>query len=98
MQRDVAPGQEGRLHEEVTLHAHAKERLIERGATTAEVVHTVRHGASSQAKFGRTRFVHTFTYNRKWLGRLYAKKQVEAFAQAEPDGTWLVVTVVVKFY
>ena len=82
----------------VKLHPHAKERLVERGATMAEVVHTVRHGASSQAKFGRTRFVHTFTYNRKWLGRLYSKKQLEAFAATEPDGTWLVVTVIVKFY
>jgi hypothetical protein len=83
---------------QVTLHPHAKERLMERGATMAEVVHTVRHGVSSPAKFGRTRFVHTFTYNRKWLGRRYAKKQVEAFAEPEPDGNWLVVTLIVKFY
>jgi hypothetical protein len=45
----------------VRLHPHAVQRLRERGATQAEVVYTVKHGVAAAAKFGRTRFVHTFT-------------------------------------
>ena len=40
----------------VRLHAHAIERLLERGATEEEVRATVTGGESSPAKFGRTGF------------------------------------------
>ena len=73
------------------------QRLGERGTTRDEVVYTVKHGTSSPAKFGRTRFVHTFTYGRKWLGRVYRRKRVEAFAVRDGPDDWLVITVVVKF-
>jgi hypothetical protein len=33
-----------------------------------------------------------------WRGRWYAHKQVEAYAVEEPDGCWLVITVIVKFF
>ena len=57
----------------------------------------MKYGSSSAAKFGRTKFTHTFAYNRKWLGRSYRTKVVEAFAQEVTADTWLVITVVVKF-
>jgi len=82
----------------VRLHPHAVQRLAERGATRDEVVYAVKHGTSSAAKFGRTKFVHTFVYNRKWLGTVYRSKQVEAFAVDDGKGDWLVITVVVKFF
>jgi hypothetical protein len=81
----------------VRLHPHAVQRLKERGATQAEVVYAVKHGSRSPAKFARTRFAHTFAYNRKWLGVVYRRKRVEAFAVDEGVDDWLVVTVIVKF-
>jgi Domain of unknown function (DUF4258) len=82
----------------VALHPHAVERLKERGATKAEVIYAVRHGRSTPAKFGRTCFSYRFTYNRKWLGTTYVYKKVEALAARQPDGSWLVITVIVRFF
>jgi hypothetical protein len=80
----------------VRLHAHARERLAERGATEDEVVATVEGGESSPARYGRTSFRRNFEYGAPWRGRVYATKQVEALAVDE-DG-WLVITVIVRFY
>lgn len=41
--------------------------------------------------------MHTFAYNRKWLGEVYRSKQVQAFAEAVDAEDWLVITVLVKF-
>ncbi len=81
----------------VRLHPHAAARLIERGATEAEVVNAVETGEKFSAKFGRTGFRRNFAYNGQWRGRHYATKQVEAIAVEDGDG-WLVVTVLVKFF
>jgi hypothetical protein len=80
----------------VTLHPHARARLVERGATEAEVIETVRKGERSAAKYGRTRFRRRFPFNAAWRGRQYAAKEVEAFA-VERLG-WLVITVIVRYY
>jgi len=37
----------------VRLHQHAKERLIERGATEDEVIATVKEGETFPAKYGK---------------------------------------------
>jgi hypothetical protein len=81
----------------VRLHAHARSRLIERGATEAEVFATIELGDRFPAKFGRTRFRRNFAYGRTWRGHLYAQKQVEAYAVEEAEG-WLVITVLVRFF
>jgi hypothetical protein len=80
----------------ITLHPHARARLVERGATEAEVIATVQEGETFPAKFGRTGFRRNFAYNSLWQGKPYATKQVEAIA-VEEDG-WLVITVVVRFF
>ncbi len=80
----------------ITIHPHALTRLVERGATTAEVIATVEGGEQFPAKFGRTGFRRNFAYNDLWRGRHYATKQVEAFC-AEENG-WLVITVLVRFF
>jgi hypothetical protein len=82
----------------VTLLPHAVQRLSERGANKADVIYAVRRGVQSSAKHGRTKFSHTFAYNRKWLGRAYRQKTVEAFGVIEPGGSVTVVTVIVKFH
>jgi hypothetical protein len=71
--------------------------MQERGCTRAEVEYTVKHGTRSPAKFRRTRLVHTFAYNRKWQGRIYRRKIVEAYAVEETPDRWLVITVIVKY-
>ena len=80
----------------IRLHPHAKERLAERGATEAEVIAAVREGERFPAKYGWTGFRHNFAFDAEWRGRMYATKQVEAYA-VEEEG-WLVITVLVKYF
>ena len=80
----------------VRLHPHAATRILERGATEAEVIATVEGGERFPAKLGRQGFRRNIVYNSTWRGRFYANKQVEAIAVDE-DG-WLVITVVVQFF
>lgn len=81
----------------IRLHPHARERLVERGATEPEVIATVSHGGSFPVKLGRTGFRRNFAFGAKWRGRYYANKQVIAYAVRERRG-WLVITVITKFF
>ncbi|MEG4117927.1 hypothetical protein QUA43_10690 [Microcoleus sp. N9_B4] len=69
----------------VRLHPHARSRLIERGATEAEVIATVESGTTFPAQFGRTRFRRNFSFNAEWQGKVYAMKKVEAIAASEGE-------------
>jgi hypothetical protein len=84
------------------LHAHARERLGERGATEPEVVATIEGGERFPAKFGRTGFRRNSVFDGEWLGRRYSTKQAEVYAVAKEDiakeDGWLVTTVLVKFF
>ena len=80
----------------ISIHPHALGRLAERGATSDEVIVTVKEGESFPGKFGRTGFRRNFAYNQMWRGRKYATKQIEAYAV--PENGWLVITVIVKFF
>jgi hypothetical protein len=81
----------------VRIHPHAVRRMTERGCTRPEAEYTVKHGSRAPARFGRRRFTHAFAYNRKWQGRTYRRKAVEAFAVEEAFDEWLVITVIVKY-
>jgi len=81
----------------VYLHQHAKERLIERGATEAEVIATVEKGESFPAKFGRTGFRHTFPFNGIWRSKYFTTKQLEVYAVPEGND-WLVITLITRYY
>ena len=81
----------------IQFHPHAKDRMVERGATEAEVAATVEHGERFPAKYGRTGFRRNFLFDGQWQGQRYANKQVEALAVEEPGG-WLVITVVVRYF
>jgi hypothetical protein len=80
----------------VHLHPHAQGRLIERGATEAEVIATVETGEQFPAKVGRTGFRRNFAFNGEWRGRRYATKQIEAYAVQENG--WLVITIIVRYF
>jgi uncharacterized protein YuzE len=56
----------------VQLNPHAARRLLERGATEAEVVATVENGERFPAKHGRTGFRRNFPFAGLWRGRPYA--------------------------
>ena len=81
----------------VRLHPHAKERLLERGATGEEVVLTVEHGEVFNAKYGRAGFRRNFPFDGLWRGNRYVFKQTEAYAVKE-DEDWLVITIVTRFF
>jgi hypothetical protein len=80
----------------IRFHPRAIERMIERGATEAEVISTLQSGEQFPAKFGRTGFRRNFSFEGEWQGRRYATKQLEAYA-VEENG-WLVITVVVRYF
>jgi hypothetical protein len=80
----------------IRLHPHARERLAERGATEEEVLAAVREGERFPAKYGRAGFRRNFAFDAEWRGRVYATKQVEAYAVDENG--WLVITVLVKYF
>lgn len=81
----------------VRFHQHAKERLIERGATESEITATVEQGEIFPAKYERTGFRRNFRFNDLWRDKHYATKQIEAYAVKEGED-WLVITFVVRYF
>mgnify|MGYP001572453060 CR=1 FL=1 len=81
----------------IVIHPHAQDRMRERGAKESEVIATIELGERFPAKFGRTGFRHTFSFNSIWSGKTYQKKQIEVFAVDEAD-TWIVITIIVKYF
>ena len=81
----------------VRFHSHARERMVERGATVDEVRATVERGEQFPARFGRTGFRRNFAYDSEWRGRRYRIKQVEVYAVQE-DSDWLVITVITRYF
>lgn len=66
----------------ITFHSHARERMIERGATEEEVIATAIEGECFPARFGRSAFRRNFAFDGQRGGKYYATKQVEAYAVA----------------
>ena len=81
----------------INLHPHAAARLIERGATEEEVTLTVEGGERFPAKHERMGFRRNFAHGGEWRGQRYEVKQVEAYA-VEEGGSWLVITVIAKYF
>jgi hypothetical protein len=81
----------------IRLHPHAQARLIERGASEAEVIATVESGSTFPAQFGRIGFRRNFPFNAEWQGKIYATKKVEVIATKVGED-WLVITVIVKYF
>jgi hypothetical protein len=75
---------------------HAREQMLERGASEDEVSETIRTGEEVPAKHGRRGYRKNFQYNRTWSGRTYAIKQVLPIVAEEADE--LVVITVYTFY
>ncbi len=75
---------------------HAREQMLERGASEAEVIETIRAGESVPAKRGRQGYRKNFQYDRFWGGRRYVIQQVLAIVAQEDDV--LIVVTVYTFY
>ena len=83
---------------EVRLHPHAIARLDERGVSEEEVKTTVQTGEQFPAKFGRTGFRLNLQFDSEWRGKRYNTKQIEAYAVQEADGSWLVITLIARYF
>lgn len=81
----------------VNLHPHAQARLAERGVTEEEVILAVEAGERFDAKFGRVGFRRNVSFNKRWRGKRYKIKQVEAYVIRRYDG-WLVISVVARYF
>lgn len=71
--------------------------MLERGVSEGEIESTVLNGESFPAKYGRMGFRRNFSFENIWRGAHYASKQVEAYA-VEDEGSWLVITVIARYF
>ncbi len=81
----------------VNLHPHARDRLDERGASEEEIVLAVEAGEKFEAKFGRVGFRRNVPFKKRWRGKQYKTKQIEAYAIRRYNG-WLVISVVTRYF
>lgn len=81
----------------IMIHQHAKDRMVERGASEEEVVLTIKTGEEFQAKFNRIGYRHNFSFNNLWKGKKYNIKQLEVYAVRE-NSDLIVITVLTKFF
>lgn len=81
----------------IRLHPHAKERLLERGASEQEVIKTVEEGETFSAKYGRTGFRRNFSFEGIWRGKYYTTKQIEVFAVKEHTEL-IVITLITRYF
>jgi hypothetical protein len=71
--------------------------MEERGATREEVLRTIRAGQLSPARFGRTRYGMTISYEDFWRAQFCKHKHIEAYCAVEGNDL-IVVTVIVKYF
>jgi len=81
---------------QIRFSKHAREMMVERGASENEVLEAIQVGEQVPAKHGRQGCRRNFQYERAWGARVYAIKQVLAIVAEESDG--LVVVTVYTFY
>ena len=75
---------------------HARENMVFRGATEAEIAEAIRQAGWQPAAQGRFDCRKEFPFGREWNGRSYASKQVRPVFVDEPAEI-VVVTVYVYY-
>jgi len=85
------------LSKPIELSPHAREKMLDRGASDAEVEVAIQAGDSEPARKGRLMFRKNFPFNRDWRGQHYAIKQVAPIVVEEADRL-VVVTVFVYYF
>ena len=81
----------------IRFHPHALERMAQRGATEQEEIVAVEAGEGFNAKFNRAGFRRNFAFEKRWRGKHYETKQVEAYA-VQQDDDWLVISVIARYF
>ena len=81
----------------VIIDAHAKQRMLERGATEQEVFETVEKGMNFPARKERTAYCMNFSFGKEWRGEIYPIKHLKVIV-AEDSDEFVVVTVYVFYF
>lgn len=81
----------------IVFSSHAREKMLDRGASEQEVEAAIRSGSREPARRGRFTSRKNFAYNGQWRGKEYAVKQVAPIV-AEEDDRFVVVTVFVYYF
>lgn len=81
----------------IELSSHAREKMLDRGASESEVRAAIRTGSPEPARKGRFMFRKNFAFNSQWRGKHYAVKQVGPVVAEEVDKL-VVVTVYVYYF
>ena len=84
------------LGKPVVFSVHAREKMLDRGASDGDVVTAIRTGSPEPARKGRRVFRKNFPFNDEWRGKRYAVRQVAPVVTEEADH--LVVVTVFVFY
>jgi len=80
----------------IKISLHAKEQMLERGASEEEVKIAVQKGEKQEAKKGRIIYKKNFQFNGHWREREYKIKQVSPVVAI--DGDEIIVVTVYVFY
>lgn len=81
----------------IIVSSHARDKMLDRGASEDEIEAAIRTGNSEPVRKGRRMFRKNFPYNRSWRGKHYAVKQVAPIV-VEEEGRLIVVTVFVYYF
>ncbi len=82
---------------QIVFSQHAKDQLLDRGASEAEVEKAIREGEQVPAKSGRVAFRKNFHFDSNWKGKYYKVKQVMPVVIEEVN-QWVVVTAYVFYF
>jgi len=80
----------------IKISLHAKEQMLERGASEEEVKIAIQKGEKQEAKKGRIIYKKNFQFNGHWRDREYKIKQVSPVVAI--DGDEIIVVTVYVFY
>lgn len=81
----------------VIFTAHALEKMMDRGATEANVLEAIQKGYRKPAKRGLWQYRLDLPFNGTWMGRLYSVQQVAPIVDDEKD-RYVVITVYVFYF
>jgi len=80
----------------VVFTAHARKRMVERGAREEDVIAAIRIGERESAQRSLTLYRMNLEFHREWDGRYYRMQQVAPVIAEEQDR--IVVVTVYTFY
>lgn len=81
----------------IEISPHAREQMVERGASEDEVLTAIEKGEVEPARKGRKLYRKNFQFNSMWRGKKYKIKQVAPIV-ANEGNRFIVVTVFVFYF